>query len=292
MELKEPGTNQNSLEQSNKKLMANLQESLNNKETFEKVSSDFKTTFERLGTNPVKSENFSQFVLSSITGSKTIEEAEVKVKSFFESEKVNDKTIFELIKDGLEWRFNIITGQLEPYVSGMNGKVIDFGCGSGSLTQIFHNKFGLDIEGVDVRDFRGKGVTIPIQIFDGYKIDVADKNYENAILTNVIHHEKNNEEILKELDRIVRSKLVIIETVPEADTEEESKKDWGRMLLNDTLWNRFFNYANIPVPGTYETPKRWIERFEKYGWKVKVSEDLGFDQPTIQDRHHLLVFER
>lgn len=82
----------------------------------------------------------------------------------------------------------------------------------------------------------------------------------------------------------------IIETVPEANTDEEAKADWGRMLLNDTLWNRFFNYANIPVPGTYGTPFTWINRFEKYGWKRTYSKDLGFDQPTIQDRHHLMVF--
>ena len=112
------------------------------------------------------------------------------------------------------------------------------------------------------------------------------------MLTNVIHHEKDNEKILKELNRIVKSKLVIIETVPEADTRTAAKKDWGRMLLNDTLWNRFFNYANIPVPGAYEIPSDWVRRFKKYGWKVVISEDLGIDQPTIQDRHHLLVLER
>ena len=111
-------------------------------------------------------------------------------------------------------------------------------------------------------------------------------------LPNVLHHDPDNERILKDLNDIVTHRLIVIETVPEADSEDDAKKDWGRMLLNDALWNRFFNYANIPVPGTYEIPVNWIKRFEKYGLRCIHSEDLGFDQPTIQDRHHLFVFKK
>ncbi|MEN9647956.1 MAG: hypothetical protein RLY57_760, partial [Candidatus Parcubacteria bacterium] len=127
---------------------------------------------------------------------------------------------------------------------------------------------------------------------EGKIVNVVDKHYEAAVLTNVIHHEKINENILKELDRIVARKLVIIETVPVGNTPEEIVLDRERTFANDTLWNRFFNYADIPVPGTYETPEDWIKRFESYGWKTTHSEDLGYDQKSIHDVHHLLVFER
>lgn len=62
--------------------------------------------------------------------------------------------------------------------------------------------------------------------------------------------------------------------------------------MNDYLYNRLFHNADVPVPGTFETPEGWGSRFAKYGWKVKHSENLGEDQKTIKDTHHLLVFEK
>ena len=293
MTLEQPNAIIESVE--DKELMEKLMISLKDIETFEKVRDDFSKTFLRLGEKyEQRASYFSTSVLNRILTSKTLIEVEGKVKNFFEDEDnlIDNETIFSKIEKGLSERRELIFSQLEPYLKNIEGKVIDYGAGSGQITQMFHDRLGLDIEGVDVRNFKAKEVTIPMQLFDGYKVPVEDGHYSTAVLTNVIHHEKDNEKVLAELNRIVKNKLVIIETVPEGNTSEEIKKDWGRMLLNDTLWNRFFNYANIPVPGTYETPGNWIKRFEKYGWSCSHSLDLGFDQPTIQDRHHLLVFEK
>jgi Fe-S cluster biosynthesis and repair protein YggX len=112
------------------------------------------------------------------------------------------------------------------------------------------------------------------------------------LLTNVLHHEKNNEKIIDELDRIVRRRLVILETVPIGETENDMEQDKDRTFMNDYLYNHLFHNADVPVPGTFETPNKWIERFSNHGWKLVNEKDLGFDQPTIKDRHYLLVFER
>lgn len=275
----------------NKILISNLQTAIADKETLQKVHDDFAKTFQRLGFIDMSGHGLAANVLLCIKDAHSIEGAEREIKNLFIRQTVGDKNVFEAIQSGLQERFEIIFNQLRPHLKDVSN-AIDYGCGSGTLTQMLYDRCGIHIEGVDVRDFRSETVSIPVRLFDGYSVPVSDKQYECAVLTNVIHHEADNEKILKELDRIVSRKLVIIETVPEADDEETAQKDWGRMLLNDTLWNRFFNYANIPVPGTYEIPSNWIKRFEKYGWKCVHSEDLGFDQPTIQDRHHLLVFER
>ncbi len=275
----------------NKILIGNLQTAIADKETLQKVHDDFAKTFQRLGFVDMSGHGLAANVLLCIKDARTIEEAEREIKNLFIRQTLGGKNVFEAIQAGLQERFEIIFNQLRPHLKDV-GNAIDYGCGSGTLSQMLYDRCGIHIEGVDVRDFRAETVSIPVRLFDGYSVPVSDKHYECAVLTNVIHHEADNEKILMELDRIVSRKLVIIETVPEADDEETAKKDWGRMLLNDTLWNRFFNYANISVPGTYEIPSNWIKRFEKYGWKCVHSEDLGFDQPTIQDRHHLLVFER
>ena len=269
-----------------------MQGALKQEETFLKVFADFTKTFQQLGAGQLQAQKCAKKVMSAITDAEVLEDAEKTIKQFFIDERLDGQSVFEIIIKNLHERIEIIFEQVKPCLKDINGIVIDYGCGSGLLAQIVHDRLGLTLEGVDVRDFRSPEVAVKIKIFDGYSVPVSDRYYECAILTNVIHHEVDNEKILAELNRIVSKRLVIIETVPEADTEELAQKDWGRMLLNDALWNRFFNYANIPVPGTYETPFTWVRRFEKYGWRCVLSKDLGFDQPMIQDRHHLMVFER
>ncbi len=272
-------------------LISELKRVASDSTTNAKARANFITTFDRIGMGS-QAESLSFFLLSTIRDADTIEEAERKIRACFErTNTTSGHTVFEMIQSGLNGRFQLMFEQLQPHLKGVR-HTIDYGCGAGVLTQMLHDRLGMEIEGVDVRDFRAEKVSVPVRHFDGYRVPVADGHYQCAVLTNVIHHEAENERLLAELNRIAANRLVIIETVPEASTDDEAKADWGRMLLNDALWNRFFNYANIPCPGTYETPGGWKRRIEGYGWHSVHSEDLGFDQPTIQDRHHLLVFER
>jgi ubiquinone/menaquinone biosynthesis C-methylase UbiE len=275
-----------------------LTKGITNPQIRELVLADYAYTFHELGLDENSAKEIADKVVSFIESSATLNETEEKVRALFTGTKVGDKNIFELIQLGLTDRVNKIVVQITPHLQGIKGKVFDYGIGAGEVTQKLKDELSLNIEGGDVRDFRSHNVTVPFVMLgdsadgDGKIVNVADKYYEAAVLTNVIHHEKVNDIILKELDRIVAKKLVIIETVPVGNTPEEIALDHERTFANDTLWNRFFNYADIPVPGTYETPEDWIRRFESYGWKTTHSEDLGYDQKSIHDVHHLLVFER
>ncbi len=259
---------------------------------------DYSYSFHELGMEENESKETAKQVVEYIEKSETLEETEHKVRSLFEKTKVGGFNLFQLIQLGLTDRVNKIVVQITPYLKGIQGKVFDYGMGAGEVTQKLKTDLGLNIEGGDVRDFRSPHVAIPfVKLNDspdgeGKIVPVQDKYYEVGILTNVIHHEKINENILEELDRIVSKKLVVIETVPVGNTPEEIQLDHERTFASDVLWNRFFNDADIPVPGTYETPKDWIKRFEKFGWKTTHSDDLGYDQKSIHDVHHLLVFER
>ncbi len=279
---------------SNQLLLTNLQHSLASDYTFNLVLADFTTTFQKLGCGSEDlARSVALYVISQILRAKKLADAEKAIKSYFNHTVfAGNKKIFDLIATGLATRVSIIVDEVKPHLQAAVGPVLDYGCGDGRVAQTLHDQLHVVVQGIDVRNFKAAGVSIPLKKFAGGKVPVKGNFYEYAVMTNVMHHELNNEKIIKELSRIVAKKLVIIETVPEANTAVQAKKDWGRMLLNDTLWNRFFNYADIPVPGTYETPAGWIKRFKKYGWQVAVSEDLGIDQPTIQDRHHLLVFTK
>ncbi|MES2931017.1 MAG: class I SAM-dependent methyltransferase [Patescibacteria group bacterium] len=277
---------------SNQKLLNNLQKSLSrDRNTFIRICGDFQRTFQKLGIDRHAALTLTMEIIAFIRYATSIEEAERRIKHLFESRMYDSRSIFQMIRAGLEGRFEKIFTQIVPYLGGIR-TAIDYGCGSGVLTQMIRDRCDIAIEGVDIRSFLAPNVSVPIHVFDGYHVPVPDNHFECGIVTNILHHDPDNEKILQELSRIVSGKVVIIETVPEADNEEEARKDWDRMILNDALWNRFFNYADIPVPGTYEIPRIWITRIKKYFTNLVHSQDLGFDQDTIQDRHHLLVFEK
>jgi SAM-dependent methyltransferase len=261
-----------------------------------KVFADFVYTFQQLGLEKDQADELCEWVSQRLLDPARLDETEGQILKKFEqiTVKVGDGALnlVEVLHGKLKDRADLIFSQLKEYLAGVEGKVVDYGAGDGQVTQKLHDTLGLDIDGYDVRLYPAPNVTIPMATFDGGHVNVPDGSYEAAVMTNVAHHERNNEIILQELSRIVKHRLVVVETVPTGETPEEVEKDRERTFMNDYLYNRLFHNADVPVPGAFETPEKWIERFGKYGWHIVRSENLGIDQPTIKDTHHLLVFER
>lgn len=273
-----------------------IDRSLGEEKTREKVANDFLYTFGQLGLSLEQAKDLCDKVFALLKSDGTLPNIEADVLRIFGDIKLKvgerEQNLVEILHEKLRDRAKIIASQVMPYFSDVKGKVIDYGAGDGQVTQLLHDQLGLDIEGVEIRLYKAVDVTVPIRLFDGEHVAVEDKTYEAGLLTNVLHHEKDNEKILVDLDRIVRRKLVILETVPIGETEEEMEQDKDRTFMNDYLYNRLFHSADVPVPGAFETPRKWIERLAQRGWELKNEEDLGIDQPTIKDRHYLLIFEK
>ncbi|MDD4989478.1 MAG: methyltransferase domain-containing protein [Candidatus Pacebacteria bacterium] len=274
-----------------------IESALHDREVRENTANDFIYTFEQLGLDKQESKELTAKIFEKMASSSRLDSIEQDILQDFKNIKVGDKNLVQILEEKLEKRAEIIFGQLKKYLKVLDpdSKGIDYGAGDGQVTQLIHDRLGFDdIEGYDPREYKRPGVKVPIHKFDGGNTGVPDGNFDFAVMTNVAHHEKDNEKILDELTRIVKSggRLVILETVPVGDTPEEIKKDHERTFMNDYLYNRLFHNADVPVPGTFEIPSKWIERFEKKGWRLVHSENLGVDQPTIKDTHHLLVFER
>jgi hypothetical protein len=265
---------------------------LDNPETSRAVEADFRYTFEQLGLPEEAAREMHRLIVERLRSQDSLPEIENQILSIFKSVRISEnKDIVQVLSEKLLGRAKLIASQIGPYLENIRGSVIDYGTGDGQVAQILHKKNGSDIHGFDVRIYPAPSVTIPILEFDGSHIPMNDGSYEAAVLTNVLHHESQNEKILDEIDRLVTKLVVVIETVPVGETESEMEVDKDRTFMNDYLYNRLFHNSNVPVPGTFETPSRWKERFAAHGWKLKTEKDLGFDQPTIKDRHYLMIFE-
>ncbi len=277
-------------------MKARIERAFGDEEVAGKVRADFAYTFGQLGLSAADAEELSTFVQSKLLEPAPLDTIERDVLHHFEGVKVKTENgelnLVETLDAMLKSRAEIIYSQVAPYLAGTVGKVLDYGAGDGQIAQRLHDRLGLDIEGVDIRSYAAAGVTVPIHTFNGMKVPAQDKQYEGGLMTNVAHHEQNNERILEELDRVISHRLVVIETVPVGNTPVEIQKDAERTFMSDYLYNRLFHNADVPVPGTFDTSENWEQRFQKYGWKLKHSESLGRDQATINDVHHLLVFER
>ncbi len=260
------------------------------------IQKDFSNTFQNIGVGKQDAERLTDRIFNDLTSNAPIQEIEGRLYDLLSRTKINaadTKTLTTAIDEKLQGRAKIIHSQVSPHFAGVTGKVIDYGAGDGQVTQLLSNE-GLDISGVDVRSYASDNISVPIEIFDGYHVSAKDFEFEAGLATNVFHHETDNDKCLSELSRIVRNKLVIIETVPVGKTQAEIRADYKRTFMNDYLYNRLLHNPdfNVPVPGSYETPEGWINRIENYGWRLEHSEDLGIDLPVIADNHHLLVFER
>jgi hypothetical protein len=262
-----------------------------------RVLSDFSLTFAELGLPAKAALILANDVIYRIGQCPSMKAAEINVRKLLAETKVQGGNLLQETQRGWRDRANKIFQQLSPLLRETSGKVFDYGMGSGAVTQRLQDELRIEVEGGDVRDFRLPYVTVPFRPLktassDGKIVNVKAGYYDTAVLTNVIHHERENEMILRELDRITKTKLIVIETVPDGSGPAEIEEDLERTFAVDALWNRFFIDGDIPVPGTYETPEGWVKRFKKYGWENTVSQPLGYDHAAIRVIHHLLVFER
>lgn len=253
------------------------------------AQADFARAFHLVGQSPQAADDLAVHIFASLdTG-----QSEASIYTMLASQRIGATPLLHAIDAQLYDRANTIFRQVHPHFQCVRGPVLDFGAGDGQVTQRLADA-GHDITGLDVRAYRRPDINVRIEIYDGHNIRFGNKRFNAALATNVLHHAADNETCIAELSRVVRDRLVIIETVPVGTTPDAIEKDRLRTFMNDYFYNRLLHDPkfDVPVPGTYETPQGWIDRFARYGWRNTVSQNLGVDIPVIQDTHHLLVFER
>ncbi len=91
--------------------------------------------------------------------------------------------------------------------------ILDLGCGSGIVANEFKNFFSAKIEGADIVDKRV--AKIPFVLYDGKNLPFADNSFDAVLISFVLHHCQDPIRVLSEAKRVVRSKIVIYEDLPE-----------------------------------------------------------------------------
>lgn len=109
------------------------------------------------------------------------------------------------------WR--IRSKRLAKYVLSYIHKgasVLDIGCGSGILAETISSHASVKL--LDVIDWNI--TNLPLVLFDGRHIPYQDKEFDIALLVDVLHHAEGEEGLLAEANRVAK-KVVVLEEVHE-----------------------------------------------------------------------------
>lgn len=104
---------------------------------------------------------------------------------------------------------------LGPELTGNARRLLDLGCGPATFARRAAARFtGLTVIAIDPsRDFARRGVVRAA----GEALPVADRSIDVAICLSSIRHVRDRAATLRELRRVVRGQLVIVELDPDAD---------------------------------------------------------------------------
>lgn len=147
-----------------------------------------------------------------------------------------------------------ISASLKP-----GDKVLDIGCGNGTLGRaIMEANTSVAVEGLE-RVVRG-GEPITVHAYDGRVIPFPDKAFDCTIVADVLHHEPDPMNLLRECARVSR-RLVIIK-----DHRITGRFSKARVSLMDWAANAPYG---VPCLYTYNTLDQWRDIHARLNLKLE-----------------------
>lgn len=164
-----------------------------------------------------------------------------------------------LFRRALETRARTIATFLAPHLPA-RGAVLDFGSGDGLVARTLARVNGVDILTLDVVDYRMDTGT-PFEIYAGGALPFADNAFETVLAIFALHHTENPCFYLRELARVSRGTLLIL---------EDSYRNAAELVVTrwlDRLGN-FIESREVAVPCNFLTEMTWAAHFEELGLAV------------------------
>jgi len=136
--------------------------------------------------------------------------------------------------------------------------VLDVGCGDGLLANlILQKRPDLNLSGLDV--LVREHTEIPVYLFDGTTIPLADKSKDVVMFVDVLHHTVDPMILLREAVRVARNTVVI------KDHNLDGFLAGPTLKLMDRIGNARYGVA---LPNNYWSKQRWFDAFSTLGLTV------------------------
>jgi ubiquinone/menaquinone biosynthesis C-methylase UbiE len=148
-----------------------------------------------------------------------------------------------------------------------NESIMDFGCGDLTLAKtLLSYKKNLSITGIDVVDFGQRHPGISFKKYNGKKIPYPANHFDTVISYYVLHHTDDAVFYFKELVRVAKKRVILIESVARYPFE------FPGMKVMDWIFN-IWKSEKIPFPFTFLGKKEWYRVFKEAGLSVRLEKD-------------------
>ena len=169
-------------------------------------------------------------------------------------------------------RAALIAEAYAPYIR-KGSRTLDVGCGNGVVSKVLADRFGLDLVGTDVVDYRKEPIAFaPMK---GTTLPFADESFEFVLLNDVLHHVDDQDRLLAEARRVGRTVLAF-----------ELEPGVGASLFDRTA--NFFHHRGMPTPLAFRTAEGWRQHFAERGIAA-TAVPLGRPRWWYPFRHVLIV---
>ena len=143
--------------------------------------------------------------------------------------------------------------KVDKYSLELSGNLLDFGCGSKPYKSLFTN--ATTYTGVDFENIGHPHLNEQIDIFyDGKTLPFENEEYDSIFTSEVFEHIFNLEEIIPELNRVLKPNGKILITCPFAWNEHEVPHDYARytqFALRNLLEKNGFEIIKIDKAGDF-----------------------------------------
>lgn len=159
------------------------------------------------------------------------------------------------MKFSLIYRSKIITDAYSGWITGSD-RVLDVGCGNAVVTFELGRRFGCQITGTDLLDYRKAG--IPFKIMAGPdKLPFSDKEFNVCVFNDALHHCRNHEGMIREALRVAERVLVF-----------EMEPTLAAKLL-DIFINQIHN-SHMDIPLNMKTSSEWCAWLKKLNFNFEL----------------------
>lgn len=162
------------------------------------------------------------------------------------------------------FRANQILNSFKNFVN-TGESMLSVGDGDGYVSNKIQEKTGVIIKGLDILFFeKYREKSIPLILYDGEEIPFPDESFDITAGIFLLHHCENFHLTLREMIRVSKKKLLIVEDVFNNRIEQLF------LRFFDFIENRTFS-SKMPIPYNFHSLIQWKEIFQQYNLKLVCS---------------------
>ncbi len=160
---------------------------------------------------------------------------------------------------------------MQQELQNVKGRVLDYGCGDGFLTELIfegvdENKFnltGVDLATSRINEAQDKQIYDELVVYDGRRLPFADNSFDVVISNSVLEHIPDLDQALVEMRRVLKPGGVFLATV--------MTDQWEQFLLGKKVLGDFYLRWLRKKQEHHQllSAQKWQQQFEKHGFAVK-----------------------